>query len=64
VGTETDEDLASPPGRLRRLAKQILLLLTELSPEQLRTFGSFRVIDSVEKTELVPPTPIGDLNGE
>jgi hypothetical protein len=48
---ETQEDLA-------RVARQVLSLLTSLDQDQLRTFGSFRVVEPVEEEQVVPPTSL------
>jgi hypothetical protein len=58
VGSDKRDRLVEEAGDLRSLAKQVLFLLTGLGAEQLRTFGSFRLVDPEDGTELLPPTSI------
>jgi hypothetical protein len=58
IGQEPPDDLLAAREELRDLARQVLLILTELSAEQLQAFGTFRVVDPVTGEEFVPPTPV------
>jgi len=41
-----------------QLSKQLLLILTGLTVEQLKRFGTFQVVDPVEGKQFLPATPI------
>jgi hypothetical protein len=60
----TGEEPVWPPENLRHLTEQILPLLTGLSLKQLSSLGQFRVVEAPEETELLPLTPLGELNAE
>jgi hypothetical protein len=62
IGTETGNAPPKSPNELRRLASHALLLVTGLTGEQLRTFGTFRVVDPVTGQEVLPPCPIEGLS--
>ncbi|HYT93355.1 MAG TPA: hypothetical protein VEL76_31855, partial [Gemmataceae bacterium] len=62
LGFDRGDEPVLPPGKLQQLTEQILPILTGLSLEQLRSFGHFRVVEAPEETELVPLTPLGELN--
>jgi hypothetical protein len=58
IGSQARDNFSASEDELRGLGKQVLFILTGLSPEQLRPFGSFRLVDPVTGKELLPATPI------
>ncbi len=58
VGVEPDDDLLADAGHFEALARQVLFMLTWLSPDELAVFGRFVVIDRREARVLLPETAI------
>jgi hypothetical protein len=56
--SSNEGDFVAEAGDLRPLSRQVLRILSGLGPEQLRTFESFCLVDPMDQTELIPPSPI------
>jgi len=62
ISSQTRDNFVANPGELEELTSHVLLILTGLRTEQLKTFGNVRVVDPVENQDLLPMTPLEGLN--